>query len=266
MSHYSVGVILGKEAVDKFGFTNALVQALAPFDEDLEVEEHPMATIEKVEKDFNEFKEVVKIGESNIYNVDYLKQLEKEGHLDSISAYIKSRYWGDEEDDQKTRKTPEGIPYTTYNSNAKWDWYTVGGRWRNLIDGNSCLVKDIALKKELSVEKKAHLKEYYDAITTELEDRTAEQKELLKEDFLLYKPKYYREAYPTFDDYLDARSSFSTYAVLTSDGEWFEPGQMGWFGMSHSTPHDETHFYQKFAEIIQKANKEDTFVVVDCHI
>lgn len=32
---------------------------------------------------------------------------------------------------------------TTYNPDAKWDWFVIGGRWDNIIDGNWCKVSDL---------------------------------------------------------------------------------------------------------------------------
>lgn len=265
MSHYSVGVILKKEVVDQIGIDNAVAEALEPFDEGLEVEEYPQATIEEAMEKYQEFKKAAETGESDYYNVKYIKEIEKDGHLNSLDAFIKHWYGSDNDDGSETR-TPEGIPYTTYNPNSKWDWYVIGGRWNEMIDDNSCLIKDLQLKKELSDEERERLTKRYAAITTNSEDLTEEQKELLKDDFFLYKAEYYRQSYPTLEDYLDARTSLSTYSVLTADGDWIEPGKMGWFGRSHATPIQEHTFYKVFADIIQKADKEDTFVVVDCHI
>lgn len=261
MSHYSVGVILKKEDVKRLGMDIALENAMEPFDENLEVEEHPQTTIEELQAKLDTFRQVAKDGKSEIYNVKYIQELSEQGKLDSIENFIKYEFGDDYED---TRRTPEGIPYTTYNQQAKWDWYTVGGRWSNTVDGDSCLVRELPLKKEVSKEEVSKMETYYNAITAE--DKTEEQKTLLKASFLLYKPSYYREAYPTFEDYLNSTTSFSTYAILTADGEWMEPGQMGWFGMSHSEPYKESHFYEAIHDVIKKASGEDVFVVVDCHI
>lgn len=263
MSHYTVGVILRKENVDKLGLKEALAWAMAPFDENRRVPAYPANTIEELYTRLEKFRELSKKDKDDYYNLDYIKEQAKKGCFDSIEKFIKFEY-GELEEDERT--TPEGIPYTTYNPDSKWDWYVMGGRWSGLIKDGHCLVRNIPLKSEMSKEKIVDLKEYYDAITTESSDRTKKQEDLLKDDFFLYKSSYYREAHPTFEDYLDSKTSFSTYAILTSNGKWIEPGQMGWFGVSQSKPYDESHFYQVFADVIAKESGEDVFVVVDCHI
>jgi hypothetical protein len=55
--------------------------------------------------------------------------------------------------------------------------------------------------------------------------------------------------------------------VLTPDGEWHSPGEMGWFGLS-SESEDEGHdwdvtYMEKF---IYPTNPEWTITIVDCHI
>lgn len=33
--------------------------------------------------------------------------------------------------------------YSTFNPNAQWDWYVVGGRWDATVPGNQCLVEEV---------------------------------------------------------------------------------------------------------------------------
>lgn len=264
MSHYNVGVILSKENVDKLGLEDALELAMEPFDESKQVPAYPTNTIEELYAKLEKFRALSKKDKDDYYNLDYIKEKAKEGHFDSIESFIKFEYGQLEEDE---RKTPEGIPYTTYNPDSKWDWYVIGGRWdAYYLDNNYCLVKEVPVFNNRVNTPVQEMKEYYEAITTDADDRTSYQKQLLEQDFLLYKPEYYKAAYPTFDDYMKSKTSFSTYALLTADGEWLEPGRMGMFGMSQATPYDEAHFYEKFRDAIYDADPDDTFVVVDCHI
>lgn len=32
---------------------------------------------------------------------------------------------------------------STYNPDSKWDWYTVGGRWNGIAEGDSCLAEEV---------------------------------------------------------------------------------------------------------------------------
>lgn len=159
---------------------------------------------------------------------------------------------------------------TTYNEDGKWDWYVIGGRWsgclpikgkeasnedhdqyQDNIEDNICKIKDLELVKTPSEEEMKKMKEKYEELTT-------------KGDF--FKPEYYLRKFPTFEDYVKDVTSFSTYALLTSENEWIEPGQMGWFGCSSATPEEEANFTDVFAEHLKKENPEHYFVLVDCHV
>jgi hypothetical protein len=56
-----------------------------------------------------------------------------------------------------------------------------------------------------------------------------------------------------------------TYALLV-DGEWHEPGEMGWFGMSGKTPDSDRAYTEKYWEIVRGLPADATVTVVDCHI
>lgn len=56
----------------------------------------------------------------------------------------------------------------------------------------------------------------------------------------------------------------STYAVL-KDGEWYERGEMGWFGMS-SNELSEDEWDEKFKTLIEELSPDTLITVVDCHI
>ncbi len=56
---------------------------------------------------------------------------------------------------------------------------------------------------------------------------------------------------------------------VTPDGEWLEPGTMGWFGISSATANEEREWYKSYQSIIKKfAEENPDYVVtlVDCHI
>ncbi|MCI8999666.1 MAG: hypothetical protein HFJ26_01715 [Clostridia bacterium] len=64
----------------------------------------------------------------------------------------------------------------------------------------------------------------------------------------LYLEEHLKRKYPTEKKYLESFKQFSTYAVLTPKGEWYEAGSMGWWGISSATPEQEA----KFKKIIKK--------------
>lgn len=58
--------------------------------------------------------------------------------------------------------------------------------------------------------------------------------------------------------------TFATYAIV-KDSKWYAKGEMGWWGMS-SNDVDQDVWNQKVMELIQSADDETLFTLVDCHI
>lgn len=76
-----------------------------------------------------------------------------------------------------------------------------------------------------------------------------------------------------FDDYLADRDAFvasaqnsvlSTYAVV-KDRQWYQKGEMGWFGMS-SDEMTQDEWDKKFMELFDSLPDDTMLTVVDCHI
>lgn len=113
MSHYTVAVIHRKD--------QDIAELLKPYDENLEVEPYIKYTKE----------EAIKWAKDNF----------KPGRTDD-------EYYEIMADGRQTDE--EGNIYSTYNPDAKWDWYEVGGRWSDLLShketrehSNELPIKDI---------------------------------------------------------------------------------------------------------------------------
>lgn len=265
MSHFSVGVIISNKdirermenEIELFvpAVKELVSEAMQPFDENMPGLPELTLTIPELQEKYNEI-------------VNY------EGD-DSWRIECKNRYMN-----KTLQEFCEGFhgllfkedgAYSTYNANSKWDWYVIGGRWDgclpvkdeescdngdkyqyrdNVID-NCCKIKDLKLKKDLSYEEVQALKQQYEELTT-------------NGDF--YKPEYYKRKFPTFEIYLAYESHFCTYALLKSNGQWIEPGDMGWFGCTSATPEKELEFLNTFTQNLNEENPDDYFVLVDCHI
>lgn len=172
------------------------------------------------------------------------------------------------------RKQNENVPdedasFGYYsNPNAKWDWYQEGGRWNNSIKTksgvfcNSCKISEIDFtpdERDLEINRR-----FWEIVI---------DKEPLKEGeerpFCFYSEKYLKELYGNKETYALRKSIFSTYSILTPDGEWLEPGEMGWFGISSSTTNDEKEWYDSYHSVIEKFAEENPdymVTLVDCHI
>ena len=145
---------------------------------------------------------------------------------------------------------------TTYNPESKWDWYEIGGRWKDLLILKSKLICDSALVSDIDFQTMqqrdaAELRPYEEAMT----------KSFMKEEYM-------RERFRNEEEYIKLSTVFSTYAVVTPDGEWHAMGDMGWWGMSSETAEEEREwilaYYDRF--IKPAIEKGWRMTIVDCHI
>ena len=150
------------------------------------------------------------------------------------------------------------------NPNAKWDWWQVGGRFRDLLvtrDGfcDISKIKDVDFSED---------KERYDESIRwwEVVVEGYPLREGEKEDdfFNFYKIEYLKEKYKTKENYAKCQSVFATFAVITPDGKWYEKGNMGWWAcVSNEDYNWDLNFKERF---IDTANPDWTITIVDCHI
>lgn len=75
------------------------------------------------------------------------------------------------------------------------------------------------------------------------------------EDYQVSKEEYVAKA---------GRNALSTFAVL-KDGEWFEKGEMGWFGMAHNEM-DQDKWNEEFMKLLKSLPGDTVISVYDCHI
>lgn len=154
------------------------------------------------------------------------------------------------------------------NPNAKWDWFEIGGRWNNSIKTksgafcNSCKISEIDFTPD---ERDMEMNRRFWEIVVDKEPL----KEGEKEPFCFYTEEYLKKLYGDKETYALCKSTFLTHSILTPDGEWLEPGTMGWFGISSATSNEEREWQKSYQSIIEKfAEENPDYVVtlVDCHI
>ena len=196
--------------------------------------------------------------------------------------------------------TEDGETYWR-NPNAKWDWWTVGGRWSDrllLNDGrkaDSARIGDVALDTMVAmatVEVQAKYDRICDAAAGTPPART--WKTIVDE----HQPDYdrAREVFRTqprvqavqgvldkwdwdVAEYIEALETATVdaairrealarvlgRALLTAEG-WMEKGQMGWFGMGTETADSEDAFHDRAWNFLQELPDDWYLTVVDCHI
>lgn len=210
---------------------NSLEDLLAPYQEN-DMEDCP-----------EEYLEFIECDESDIEK--YKEHQDKYKTLDEFME----EYHG-------YQKNTETGKYGYYdNLNAKWDWYVVGGRWSNLLLLKNGEYSDSAKIKDIDW------------------DKMKELKRVESEAIWDSKPegifKYYSGIFEndTKETFLERASEFSTYAVVTPDGEWHAKGEMGWFGVSSEDDEDATKWSKGFYDtFIKNADPETEIAIVDCHI
>lgn len=141
------------------------------------------------------------------------------------------------------------------NPNAKWDWYEVGGRWSGMLLTKNGEYWDSAKLKDIDWEKMKELKEAKYTATWENEPEGIHRyfAGILEDD--------------TKESYVKRMCEFSTFAIITTDGIWYEEGMMGWFGMSSSTNEDVRSWSEAyFDKFIKDEDPETILTIVDCHI
>lgn len=153
---------------------------------------------------------------------------------DFVTDYYGFQYYEDQ----------DGYGYW-HNPNSRWDWYLLGGRWKGLL-----LVSDDAECYEGSkgINERDH-EDYYPAPdgyqwcdAAKFGDiEWSMMEEIAKEEH----------------DPDDPR--FSTFAVVTKDGEWYSKG---WGGDG-----DENSFKDEFHErFLKDLNDDDWIWIFDCHV
>lgn len=169
------------------------------------------------------------------------------------------------------------------NPNAKWDYWTIGGRWKGFLKakdgqkGEASLVMPIrdkqgryAQAKVKDIDFEPDAVEYQKNIRwweVVIEDAPLKQGEDKKDFLSLYKKEYLIAKYKNKELFARIQSSVITYAVVMPDGTWYQKGQMGWFGCSSETPDASFEWDMRFKEnFIDKADPEWILTIVDCHI
>lgn len=292
MSHFTVMVI---------GYNPEC--RLAPFDENLEVEEYDNGAVSEDEKQ-------QMIACCNKERKTKYKNFER--------CYER---FGEDWNGNRWRKDNDGIwrEYTSRNPNSKWDWYVLGGRWSGTFlilkegatsgivgtsgTGGNEVGYDAALKMDIDFDAiKSKGREYglnqYREVAQKCGGRIPKPKILW--DTLLHSDKYAhysikqkRQIYHsqkaikcweaagfgnsffgleiedfqcTEEEYAARKEleSFVPYAVVY-DGEWFGRGDMGWWGVSsNECPADEWN--AKVWEIVDSLPDDTLISFYDCHI
>lgn len=131
MSHFVLAVIT--EDIKE------LKRLMEPYYEGKEVEPYIAMTKQELIDEHKALMESIKTGKNK-----YLVERDKEENLLGMTQEEFSKWYHGGTFDE------EGNLLTTYNPNSKWDWYVVGGRWKNLLKLKDGSRADYALRQKMS--------------------------------------------------------------------------------------------------------------------
>lgn len=167
------------------------------------------------------------------------------------------------------------------NPNAKWDWFSIGGRWTGYFKpkenktgklGRPGVFKNKANDGYVDIIRKGDVdwksmkadnrKQALETWTKKLEKQNPKKP---TSDFeSTFKPCSKEELEKRKNDFIRINSSSSTFAVI-KDGKWYERGQMGWWACV-SNEEDPDDWNKKFDELIDNLSDDTYLALVDCHI
>lgn len=237
VSHFWVVVLT------RTGTEEEVERLLAPYDENLQVPEHK-ETCSCV--GMQAWREATFAADQTVAPKDELQRTFLEQYADKpyywflsldgqlrfqkhIEAYRKTRQ--EAFDRHPLRDSPDpncnecggrGFVLTTANPKAKWDWWVIGGHWYGEITGHP-----------KSDEKGFNLSPKFNRI---------------KDNRSLVAPLLSLKILP--------------FAVVTPDGQWYEQGNMGWFGQASDLKED---WPQQVKQLFE-THPDCVAVSVDCHI
>lgn len=144
------------------------------------------------------------------------------------------------------------------NPNDKWDWCVVGGRYAGRLVNtqgaacDSCRVGDLNHVAMAAIRRDARIARW-DAREKDLKRGTAPGTVAYLYDI---PEDAEREAY------IETDPGFTMFGMLNA-GQWYERGDMGWFGM---VSNEDDGWYSKFSDLMAGLRPDQWITVVDCHI
>lgn len=233
MSHFTV-LIIGQNPEEQ----------LRPFDENLDVPRYVKYTKEELIKKGRADIEKYRVGTYARY-MDDPTEYSKGSNVAHIN-YVANEFplkltWTDEQVYQDSIKYynqsdigANGEVYSDRNPKSKWDWYQLGGRW-----AGSLQIKEGVKFEEPNFSWGWNQSEISEVLSQRKSD-SALKKDIANIDTLV------------------------TFAVI-KDGQWYERGEMGWWGVV-SDEKDESEWDNQFHELLKSVPDDTLLSVYDCHI
>jgi len=264
MSHFSVAVISNDSG-------NGVEDLLAPYDENMEVAPYIDMTKKNLIEEYNK-----NIDEAKNKPDSYARKMEDRDHILNMSQEKFSRYFHGEE---SAIFDKDGNLLTTHNPDTKWDWWTEGGRWKNLLKmkrvygGERCnsaslLKVDWDFLNRITKKHEKYLRRFWEIHVLGQKMTKAEEKS--HDYFSMFNKEYYLKFYGSLEDYIKMTETFHTYAVVTPDGMWYGLADMGYWGMDNSKPDTsrewKENWFENFIKPFMQLKENHYITIIDCHI
>lgn len=135
----------------------------------------------------------------------------------------------------------DGSVWRTYNNDAKWDWYQMGGRYAGRLK-----LKDISMDAPL----------FYPEFAPTFYSREG----------INYFKKLKAEGRCDQARIKDISNveEISAFAVV-KDGKWYERGKMGWFGVV-TDKKDKDAWNEEVKQLLASLPPDTLLTMYDCHI
>lgn len=171
------------------------------------------------------------------------------------------RFYEDEECDVDERTGKRGY---WQNPNARWDWFRIGGRFRDALRLKDGRREDLAAVRDIDTSRD----DLKYRIACEFWDYkiNGAPKPYIVTEADIWKPEYYLERFGDRETFARFRSEFLFRAVVTPDRKWHEVGTMGWWGISDDTREGIVDWLDHYRERFVEPYMDHALVVVDCHI
>jgi len=169
-----------------------------------------------------------------------------------------------------------------HNPNAKWDWYSIGGRWSGffiLKDGSKGKLGMPGIygrDEENEAPNRADQAKKGDIDWEAIRQNEIEIAKKIWQRFVIDRKEedtnpetlsflYGISPNDTIESFIKKRDKFpSTFAVL-KDGKWYEKGKMGWWGITTNEKADD-EWNNEFQKLIEDLPDDTLLTLVDCHI
>jgi len=245
MSHFCV-LVIGENPESQ----------IEKYDENLELPMHMVATkedlIKKQRKWIEDYKnglyaeflkdpEAYKAGCTNEKHIEYLEKTfpqmlewtDEQCYQEEIKDYLEYI----EDGETWCEVHSDGSLWKTSNEKAKWDWYQGGGRYRG----------------KLKLKQPDDKHPLYDGWQFSDVDKGEYQR--------LRKEGYCDQALVGEISNLNEITTFA----LVKEGEWYEKGEMGWWGIV-TDPKDEDVWKEEVKKLLQGLSDDTLLTILDCHI